>query len=89
MDANDWAVYQVKRGNSGRTSCFDDNPREYCCLDESIDSFGDCDHFSTPSGPSKREADQLAKSNEYFYKQYLKAWDMATNNGWKLNKMSS
>jgi len=67
MDATEWAVYQIKRGNSGRTSCFDDNPREFCCVDESIDSFGDCDHFSSPSGPSKREADNLAVSNDYFY----------------------
>jgi hypothetical protein len=70
-----------------RTPCYDENVREHCCIDEESTSFGDCDNFSRSRGPASTTVDKFAASNAVFEKEYLIAWDIATNNGWKLKKL--
>lgn len=50
-------------------------------------SFGDCDSFNWPKGPAMVKMLELAASNEAFYEHYLKAWKVATENGWSLTAL--
>lgn len=57
--------------------------REPCCVNESKESFGDCDNFDGAFGPAHHFMILFAKSNEWFYKYFLEAWKVATSNGFK------
>jgi len=62
--------------------------RSACCVAEDKDSLGDCDAFNWPKGPAFNDMIKFAQSNEIFYTAYLKAWKLATENGWNLKEMS-
>ena len=68
--------------------CYKDFLRPDCCIGEMDDSFGDCDFKEKPKGPAVGAVLQYGESEENFYKAYLKAWEIATTNGWKLNHLA-
>lgn len=73
---------------AGRKRDFKDVIRPECCKDEMQGSFGDCDSFNWPKGPAMQKILEFGASNEVFYETYLKAWKIATENGWKLTKLT-
>lgn len=62
--------------------------RPQCCTDEMEGSFGDCDSFGWPKGPAMNQMLHYGKSEDNFYKAYVKAWTIATNNGWSLSPLA-
>ena len=57
--------------------------REPCCVNENKDtSTGDCDNFDGALGPAHEAMLSFASSNQKFYKGFLQAWKLATENGW-------
>jgi len=50
-----------------------------------VGTFGDCDSFNWPKGPAMSKMLDYANSNDEFYRAYLEAWKVSTENGWKLS----
>lgn len=64
-----------------------DRFRPACCKTEPTDSIGDCDSFNWPKGPGFTQVLMNASGNDKFYVNYLTAWKVGTENGWKLRKL--
>ena len=76
------------RGEERERFDFREELRGECCQDEMQGSFGDCDSFNWPKGPAMTAILEFGRSDQIFYDAYLKAWKIATENGWKLQKLS-
>jgi len=84
-------VFKMKERKNAKKEArkrdFKEEIRPTCCKDEMVGTFGDCDSFNWPKGPAMVKMLEYANSNDEFYRSYLKAWKVATENGWKLTQM--
>lgn len=79
-----WSKFKKKTGFKHSKKEF---MRDKCCADEGLNSFGDCDSFDWPKGPAMNRILDYGGSNDIFYKDYLKAWKFATENGFTLKSL--
>ena len=91
MDKGEWIKFKEDERKIARSKKemldWPEHLRPKCCVGEPEDSFGDCDSFQWPKGPAMEEMLHLAESDTKFYEKYLKAWRIATENGWDLHEL--